>query len=138
MRKETLNEAGDTTDYVRLNHSSSGGSIELQTDVTGGVYTDTLSISSSGADISIEKTTLGTTLNITHPKGTSITISSEGQITITSPESISISSPKDVSITGVPINLNGVVNVTGIGNLLTKITSMDDEIEVAKSLPLPP
>lgn len=137
IRKEILNESGDTTDYVRLNHSSSGGSIELQTDITGGVSTDTLSISASGADISIEKTTLGTTLNIKHPKGTSITISPEGQITINSPESVSISSPKDVNVTGVPINLNGVVNVTGIGNLRSKIISMDAEIAVAKTLPLP-
>jgi hypothetical protein len=175
IRKEVLNESGDSTDYVTLNHSASSGKIELKTNVVSGITTDSLtlvspaadilikkvgedkntfSITSSGAEVKITKEGADTTLNITHPKGTSITISPEGQITINSPKTVTISSSEVMNIAGTSINLNSpvtnnqsvlntlvlnaeTINLAGVGNLASKIAAMDLEIAVAKTLPVP-
>lgn len=155
FHKEVLNQSGDTTDYALINHAASGGKVELKTNTTssssedtclinsssgsvqlkrvnsGGGTTDTFSINSSDASIELSKTSAGTTINITHPKGASISISALGQITITSSESITIASDKE-------INLNSEsVMITGIGNIKDKIDSMDDQIALAMTLPVP-
>lgn len=155
IRKETLNEKGDITDYVLIDHPMSSGKIELKTSVSSGLTTDNLTISSASAKIEIQKTQLGTTINIAHPSGTSIVISAEGQITINSTEAINVSSAKEVNVDAASINLTTpvtnnsdllitntlnaqTINLGGIGNLAEKIAQMDVEIEAAKSLPLPP
>lgn len=120
---------------------------------------------SGGQNIKMTTTKSGDcTINITHPKGTSITIAPNGSITINSVETVSVNSTKNVNVsgttgvnvTGTPsINLNSAttnnqnvlntnvlnaqtINLTGIGNLAAKLAAMDAQIALAMVLPEPP
>lgn len=136
-----------------------GQSIKISTDKVGNKETKI----TEGGGQSIKMTTTSSgdcTINITHPKGSTITIAPNGQISISSPESIAVSSSKAVSISGTTgvtvtaptialassttnnqnvMNTNtlnaNLINLSGVGNLATKIAQMDAQIELAKSLP---
>lgn len=120
---------------MQISHAN-GSKLKATSDHLGN-HDITLS-ESGGQNIKMSTTLTGDcTINISHPKGTSITIAPNGQITINSLESITLSSSKAVNVNGLTgINLNSsAVNVTGIGNLASKIASMDAGIALAMTLP---
>lgn len=130
-KKEILNDSGDIEDYTKITHSQSGGVVELKTNITGGNSVDNLSLSLAGASVQIQRNLLGTTLNISHPAGASISMDAEGNI----------------AINGLTVSINSELTTTtamsvqsltlpGIGDLAAKIAAMEAEIELAKTLPV--
>ncbi len=214
LRKETLNDAADTTDYVKLAHNN-GINLLLKTDVTAGNVVDTAKltgiagenllmyqdkdsnkvsltdvsgsnltlyrdktsskvslISSGGAsliqykDTSSSYTTItesqatiqitgsgsGTTINITHPQGGSITISPDGNVTVSGKTVVSINAQQSIALNSLGIALNSTstvnqnalttnsltaqsINLAGVGDVAAKIAQMESDIALAMTLP---